>query len=72
VLRPEYGDGAVILLDDDLDTLLHLGQNGVEIASHLSFAHVDSRHRVFYSNRSYSSLYLSPVKKEIFFEGQRR
>jgi len=35
ILCPDDGDGPVILLDDDLDALLHPGQHGMEIASHL-------------------------------------
>lgn len=55
VLRPEYGDRPVVLLDDYLDALLHPGQDGMEIASHFSFAHVDSSHHPYYGASSLSS-----------------
>ena len=39
-----HGDGAVVLLDDDLDALLDFGQHGMEGARDFGFAHVDGAH----------------------------
>jgi len=40
----------VILLDDDLEALLNLGEGGVEVAGEFGFAHVNSgSHRILLS-----------------------
>src|ERR1700719_1367353 len=48
VLRPQNSNRSMILLNDDLNPFLHFGQHGMEIPSHLGFAHVDSSHRLHY------------------------
>lgn len=47
-LRPQYRDGPMILLDDNLNALLDFGQHGMEIASHFGFAHVKTFHGPHY------------------------
>jgi len=44
----DHCDGAVILLDDDLNALLDLGQYGVEVARDFGFAHVEDGHWFHY------------------------
>ena len=52
------GHGAVVLLDDDLQTLLHLRQHRVGLAGQFGFCYANSRH-VFYNSVS-SSLFAKP------------
>lgn len=40
----QHSDRPVILLDYDFDALLHLGQHGMELASHFRFAPMDRCH----------------------------
>ncbi len=44
----EHSNRPVILLNHDLNALLHFGERGMKIASHFGFAHVDSSHGLQY------------------------
>ncbi len=48
VFSPEHSDRPVILLNHDLNALLHFGERGMKIASHFGFAHVDGCRGIHY------------------------
>lgn len=47
-LSPKYRHGPMILLNDNLNTLLDLGQHRMKIPSHFRFAHVQTLHSSHY------------------------
>jgi hypothetical protein len=55
VFSSEHSDRPVILLNHDLNALLHFGERGMKIASHVGFAHVDSSHGFHYGAFSSST-----------------
>ncbi len=55
VWRAENGHWPVILLDDEFQALLHLGQYGMEIPGQFSFCDVEGTHRLHHNLSSLRS-----------------
>jgi hypothetical protein len=62
-LSPKYRDWPMILLNDDLNALLDLGQHSMKISSHFGFAHVKTLHASIMTEAAAQPLVLSTLTR---------